>query len=214
MRLIQQLGSAPPMPPKTLFGRMRPEVIENRVLGLNHFLQLCLGTPLYASHRALSEFLEKNDPPPGLDASLLESSTDGGAAAAPEDGSLGAHGQQLKELVNATAQAFISVSQETQSLDLAYLLDRSRFYASNTGGHLPNSLVPGRQLKLMRDPKEKSTPTELQVDHAAASVSKLLGAEEPTPAEAELIHKVARAAANTHSILPAERREVLVPVAS
>ena len=66
----------------------------------------------------------------------------------------------------------------------------------------------------MRDPKEKSTPTELQVDHAAASVSKLLGAEEPTPAEAELIHKVARAAANTHSILPAERREVLVPVAS
>jgi hypothetical protein len=100
MRLIQQLGSAPPMPPKTLFGRMRPEasspcwpmflmpdedrarawyciglfeqscpapcvlqVIENRVLGLNHFLQLCLGTPLYASHRALSEFLEKNNPP-------------------------------------------------------------------------------------------------------------------------------------------------------
>ena len=42
MRLIHQLGSAPPMPPKQLWGRMRPEVIENRMLGLNHFLQLCL----------------------------------------------------------------------------------------------------------------------------------------------------------------------------
>lgn len=38
-------------------------MIENRVLGLNHFLQLCLGTPLYASHRSLSDFLEKNTPP-------------------------------------------------------------------------------------------------------------------------------------------------------
>eukprot|EP00965_Chrysotila_dentata_P208248 6184595-Pleurochrysis_carterae.AAC.2 len=26
IKLIQQLGSAPPMPPKQLFGRMRPEV--------------------------------------------------------------------------------------------------------------------------------------------------------------------------------------------
>lgn len=30
MRLIQQLGSAPPMPPKTLFGRMRPEASSPR----------------------------------------------------------------------------------------------------------------------------------------------------------------------------------------
>ena len=78
MRLIHQLGSAPPMPPKQLWGRMRPEVIENRMLGLNHFLQLCLGTPIYASHRAVSEFLEegKNVPPEGLDPSLLDSQLD------------------------------------------------------------------------------------------------------------------------------------------
>lgn len=65
MRLLQELGSAPPMPPKQLFGRMRPEVIEHRVLGLNLFLQLCLGTPMYALHPVLQDFLErqKNVPP-------------------------------------------------------------------------------------------------------------------------------------------------------
>ena len=60
MRLLQELGSAPPMPPKMLFGRMRPEVIENRVLGLNHFLQLCLNTHMFASHPVLHDFLERN----------------------------------------------------------------------------------------------------------------------------------------------------------
>ena len=128
MRLIQQLGSAPPMPPKTLFGRMRPEVIENRVLGLNHFLQLCLGTPLYASHRSLTDFLEKNTPPLGLDANLLDPSIHNGAAAIPEDAGVGAHSQQLKRLVNATAMAFISVSQEAPAVDPSYLAERSRYY--------------------------------------------------------------------------------------
>ena len=62
----QNCGSAPPMPPKQLFGRMRPEVIESRVLGLNHFLQLLLSSPQYASTRELADFLERemNMPPP------------------------------------------------------------------------------------------------------------------------------------------------------
>ena len=39
VRLHQWCGSAPNMPGKMLFGRMRPEVIEQRVVGLNQFLQ-------------------------------------------------------------------------------------------------------------------------------------------------------------------------------
>jgi hypothetical protein len=40
----------------------------------------------------------------GLDNNLLDSSPDGGTAVTPEDAGVGAHGHQLKELVNATAQ--------------------------------------------------------------------------------------------------------------
>ena len=42
-KLERQVGSAPPMPKKNLFGRMRPDVIERRVQGLHsgrHFLDL------------------------------------------------------------------------------------------------------------------------------------------------------------------------------
>ena len=65
-RLCQRCGGAPTMPGKMLFGRMRPEVIETRVLGLNHFLQMVLSSPLYSACEDLIEFLEneKNMPPP------------------------------------------------------------------------------------------------------------------------------------------------------
>ena len=57
------------MPGKMLFGRMRPEVIESRVVGLDNFLQLCMVTPLYASCPVLTDFLTRgmDAPPPGLD---------------------------------------------------------------------------------------------------------------------------------------------------
>ena len=67
--LQQQTGSSPQMPGKMLFGRMRPEVIESRVVGLDNFLQLCMVTPLYASCPVLTDFLTRgmDAPPPGLD---------------------------------------------------------------------------------------------------------------------------------------------------
>ena len=67
--LQQQTGSSPQMPGKMLFGRMRPEVIESRVVGLDNFLQLCMVTPLYASCPVLTDFLtrEMDAPPEGLD---------------------------------------------------------------------------------------------------------------------------------------------------
>ena len=67
--LQQQTGSSPQMPGKMLFGRMRPEVIESRVVGLDNFLQLCMVTPLYASCPVLTDFLTRgmDAPPLGLD---------------------------------------------------------------------------------------------------------------------------------------------------
>jgi hypothetical protein len=106
------------------------------------------------------------------------------------------------------------VSQETPSLDPAYLLERSRFYASSVGDRVPSSLVPGTQLQLGRGSKAKMAPSDNLVASATAAVSKLLSFEGLTPAEAELITRVSRAAANVHSIVPPERREVLVAVAS
>lgn len=111
-------------------------------------------------------------------------------------------------------QAFISVSQETHSLDPAYLLERSRFYASSVGDRVPSSLVPGTQLQLGRGSKAKATSSDNLVAPAAAAATKLLSLEVLTPAEVEIITRVSRAAANAHSIIPPERREVLVAVAS
>ena len=46
------------MPGKMLFGRMRPEVIEARVIGLNQFLQQVLALPQFACPD-LVDFLER-----------------------------------------------------------------------------------------------------------------------------------------------------------
>ena len=106
--LQQQTGSSPQMPGKMLFGRMRPEVIEVRVVGLDNFLQLCMVTPLYASCPVLTDFLtrEKDSPPEGLD--LLDMGDPKFDAQAPgeaDDGSpYGLHQQQLKHLVERASQ--------------------------------------------------------------------------------------------------------------
>jgi hypothetical protein len=111
-------------------------------------------------------------------------------------------------------QAFISVSQETQSLDPAYLLERSRFYSSSIGDRVPQWLVPGTQLQLGQDSKAKLTPTDNLVAPATVAAAKLLLLEGLTHADLEIITRVSRAAASARSIIPPERREVLVAVAS
>ena len=107
-QLQQQTGSAPQMPRKMLFGRMRPEVIESRVVGLDNFLQLCLVTPLYASCPNLLDFLtrEKDMPPEGLDLMDLGDPNFDTQAAGEADGSpYGQHQAQLKQLVESASQA-------------------------------------------------------------------------------------------------------------
>jgi len=79
---------------------------------------------------------------------------------------------------------------------------------------VPSSLVPGTQLQLGRGSKAKATSSDNLVAPAAAAATKLLSLEVLTPAEVEIITRVSRAAANAHSIIPPERREVLVAVAS
>ena len=105
--LQQQTGSAPQMPRKMLFGRMRPEVIESRVVGLDNFLQLCMVTPLYASCPDLADFLTrgKNQPPEGLDLTDLGDSKFDSQATGEADGSpYGQHQAQLKQLVESASQ--------------------------------------------------------------------------------------------------------------
>ena len=67
--LQSAVRSAPELPRKEFFGRMRPEVIEERVLGLGQFLQSALSLDCYASSPALAEFLErdKDQPPSGIE---------------------------------------------------------------------------------------------------------------------------------------------------
>ena len=102
-KLERQVGSAPPMPKKNLFGRMRPDVIERRVQGLNEFLQLCITNPSYAGLRDLADFLEreKNVAPEGLDMStdseLRESEVGGAADASP----VGERQQMLHQLIQS-----------------------------------------------------------------------------------------------------------------
>uniref|UniRef100_A0A7S0NX90 PX domain-containing protein n=1 Tax=Calcidiscus leptoporus TaxID=127549 RepID=A0A7S0NX90_9EUKA len=196
MKFIQQLGSSPPMPPKQLFGRMRPEVIENRVLGLNHFLQLCLTTPMYAAHPALDDFLNanKNTPPEGIDPYLLE---------APLKGDVGSVGlqasamdqQQLKDIVLAASQAFISVSQVVPTLDNAYLLERARMYASamtTPPARLPANFKPGDRLDLSAPPA--APPSTAAVQSVMVSARELY--DTPTAADAEVaaVQQIAAAA--------------------
>mmetsp|Transcript_11338 Transcript_11338/g.24495 ORF Transcript_11338/g.24495 Transcript_11338/m.24495 type:complete len:267 (+) Transcript_11338:108-908(+) len=214
IKLIQQLGSAPPMPPKQLFGRMRPEVIENRVLGLNHFLQLCLSTPIYASHRALEDFLtrQKNTPPEGLDPSLLEAPLDGAGTAAG-NGSAGLQQQQLNDIVNAASQALISVSQEPPALDAAYLHERSRMYASAIAAN-PSMLPPGvkvdRRIPLAAPPASTDV-SAAQVAAVASSVKAMLAAQ-PVSAEHTRSVKQAAAAASTAVARPLVNADLMAPV--
>jgi len=209
-RLIQQLGSAPPMPPKQLFGRMRPEVIENRILGLSHFLQLCVSTPMYASHRALDDFLcrQKNTPPEGLDPSLIEpplySANDGGGQTG--GGGTGVQRQQLQELVLAASQAFIPVSQEAPPLDPVYLAERSRMFASAAGTKLPPDLTPGATLSLTRPVASGSN-----ADDAAAAVSsaiaQLLEVAAPSVEETALLEETSTAAGAAMASMAAARAD-------
>ena len=125
-RIRQWCGTCPPMPGKVLFGRMRPEVIEARVLGLQQFLLLALNTPQHNCPE-LADFLEreKNMPPAGLDL-VLDAHEAGADAEGALDGSAeGARQASLKRLVDAAAQAFISVSVEPPSLDATYLAERA-----------------------------------------------------------------------------------------
>ncbi|EOD32201.1 hypothetical protein EMIHUDRAFT_202840 [Emiliania huxleyi CCMP1516] len=92
--LLQQLGSAPPMPPKALFGRMRPEVIEAN--------PSAAGSALGPRRALTRDFLEKNTPPPGLEAALVDAAHDPGATPASADAGGGPQRQRLKELVEAT----------------------------------------------------------------------------------------------------------------
>ena len=105
--LQQQTGSSPQMPRKMLFGRMRPEVIESRVVGLDNFLQLCMVTPLYASCPVLTDFLtrDKDMPPEGLDlVDLGDPKFDAQQPGDADDGSpYGQHQTQLKQLVESAS---------------------------------------------------------------------------------------------------------------
>mmetsp|Transcript_35595 Transcript_35595/g.58986 ORF Transcript_35595/g.58986 Transcript_35595/m.58986 type:complete len:274 (+) Transcript_35595:63-884(+) len=204
-RLMQQLGSAPPMPPKQLFGRMRPEVIENRVLGLNHFLQLCIDTPLYASHRALDEFLqrEKNQPPAGIDPSaVLDSPLDGASSGSAYGPEATVQQQVLKELVISASQALVSMAEELPVLDPHYLAERVRMYTTSTGSDgetLPTALTPGSQLQLYSEMKSERSAVDTTLgalaSNVASTVSRLLSCEPLAAANVGLIRHTAVAAA-------------------
>lgn len=129
-RLCHLFGNAPAMPGKILFGRMRPEVIEARVLGLDQFLQMLLRSDLYATSEDVMRFLEreKNLPPLGLD--LMADALEAPDAAAAEPSAEGTRQAQLKRLVEAAAQAFIPVDHDPPALERSYLAERAANYAS------------------------------------------------------------------------------------
>ena len=107
-QLQHQTGSAPQMPHKVLFGRMRPEIIESRVVGLDNFLQVCMVTPLYAACPDVSDFLTrgKNQPPEGLDLTDLgDPKFDSQATGEADTSPYGLHQAQLEQLVESTLQA-------------------------------------------------------------------------------------------------------------
>ena len=130
-RLHQWCGTAPQMPGKMLFGRMRPEVIEARVIGLNQFLQQVLASPQFACPD-LVDFLERerNMPPAGLEGMLDPHEVAGDMGGGTDGSAEGARQSQLKQLVEATSAAFIPVSHEPPSLDPSYLAERAGAYAA------------------------------------------------------------------------------------
>jgi hypothetical protein len=119
------------MPGKVLFGRNRPEVIEQRVLGLNQFLQQSLTSPQFACPD-LVDFLEreKNMPPPGLDLALEPDDAHADTASGAEGSAEQAKMLHLKQLVESTSAAFIPVSNEPPAVDPGYLADRAATYAA------------------------------------------------------------------------------------
>lgn len=190
--LQQQTGSSPQMPGKMLFGRMRPEVIESRVVGLDNFLQLCMVTPLYASCPVLTDFLtrEMDSPPEGLDlVDLVDTKFDAQAPGEAEDGSpYGQHQQQLKQLVEAASQAFIAVSTEAPQLDQNYIHERVRAYAAGmqaSTGTAVGSTVPLR-------PPAAAVSDE---GGAVLAIERMLAAPPLCAADATLLRKTAAAAA-------------------
>lgn len=203
-KLQHKCGSAPPFPGKILFGRMRPEVIETRVLGLNHFLQMVLASPIYARLDDVSEFLERerNLPPPGLDDLVLHPQDTPDEQAA-EGSAEGTRQAQLKRLVETASQAFIAVSQPTTALDASYLNERAAMYAVALRGCMAGTTA---SLK----PPPTAPPSPAALDEAMA---RLLAAPPPEPAEAALARSTAIAAAAALEGIPIQgKHEVLVPI--
>jgi len=210
-KLERQVGSAPPMPKKNLFGRMRPDVIERRVQGLNEFLQLCITNPSYAGLRDLADFLEreKNMPPAGLD--LVVDPHDAPDASTSDGSALGTRQAQLKRLVESTSQAFIPVSQEPPTLDAAYLAERTATYAAT----LRPATGPAPGSKLSLSPPPSAPPSAAVVE---SLVERLLLSESTSDAAAEqadaaLVRSTAAAAATAVNGLAVQsKHEVLVTV--
>ena len=205
-RLHQWCGNAPQMPGKMLFGRMRPEVIETRVLGLNNFLQQILAGPQYACADVV-DFLERerNMPPQGLDMVLdVGDAPDAGASDGSADGT---HQAQLKRLVDATSMALISVSNEVPSLDPSYLVDRASTYAATlkpTDGPPAGSIIPLQQAATAGG----ASPAAIE-----ASIEKLLAAAPTTPAEIAYARETASAVSSAVGGLGVQgKHDVLVSV--
>jgi len=205
-RLQHTCGNAPPFPGKVLFGRMRPEVIETRVLGLNAFLQMVLSSPTYASSEDLVQFLEhdRNMPPAGLD--LVLDPHDQPDASAPEGSAEGTRQAQLKRLVDAASQAFIPVSQEPPALDPNYLAERAASYATTlrpTVGPPAGSTVP-----LKPPPTSGAPPT---IEAIEDLMQRLLAAPSTDPEETALARSMAASAdAALGAVAVHGKHEVLV----
>uniref|UniRef100_A0A7S3EXL5 PX domain-containing protein n=1 Tax=Haptolina ericina TaxID=156174 RepID=A0A7S3EXL5_9EUKA len=206
-QLCQSCGSAPPMPPKQLFGRMRPEVIESRVLGLNHFLQLLLSSPHYAGEPELAAFLERdqNTPPPGLHLSL-DAAGDADASTADKTPE-GLHKQQLKQLVESASQAFISLSVEATPLDQAFLAERANLYSA---------IIPaGTKLQLKPPPPLPIAADAAAAEAASRSLSLLLAAPPTAADDLLLVQKtVAGVTQAVASLAVQGKHEILVDVAA
>ena len=172
VRLHQWCGGSPQMPGKSLFGRMRPEVIEQRVLGLNQFLQQSLTSPQFACPD-LIDFLEreKNMPPPGLELDFETDEANPDAASGPEGSAEQAKMLQLKQLVESTSAAFIPVSNEPPAVDPSYLADRAATYAAT----LKPSEGPAAGSVISLAPPTAPPPTVAAVESA---LERLLAAAE------------------------------------
>ena len=213
-RLCQWCGNAPQMPGKMLFGRMRLEVIETRVLGLNNFLQQILSGSQYAC-ADLVDFLERdrNVPPAGLD--LVPDASDvPDSTSAQGDGSAdGAHQAQLKRLVDAASVALISVSQDVPALDPGYLHDRAATYAATlrpSEGPLAGSVIS------LAAPAAAAAGVDAQGPSAAAieaALDKMFAAPPTDPTEIDFARETAAAVSGALSSIGVQgKHDVLVSV--